>query len=288
MKSNYTILAELGKGAFSTVYKVKSLIDEKIYCMKKIKLKNNEEIEENKEIQIILNFFQKENPNSISKHIVKYYSYFIDGSYLYIIMEFCEYGDLYSLLQSVKKKKLTIQENFLWDITYQCLLALQYLHSKNIIHRDIKLLNIFMTKDKIIKIGDFGMSKIIENKLDLLDLSNVGTPLFLAPEIVKKDNYDFKIDIWALGCSLYELANLNPPFNDENIKKLCNKIVNEEENPINNSYSEKFCNLIKIMLEKDMKKRISANEAIVKFIPNKIIEKYNLNFHYKEKKNKRK
>ena len=63
MKSNYTILAELGKGAFSTVYKVKSLIDEKIYCMKKIKLKNNEEIEENSEIQIILNFFQKENPS---------------------------------------------------------------------------------------------------------------------------------------------------------------------------------------------------------------------------------
>ena len=262
MKSNYTILAELGKGAFSTVYKVKSLIDDKIYCMKKIKLKNDEEIEENKEIQIILNFFQKENPNSISKHIVQYYSYFIDGSYLYIIMEFCEYGDLFSLLQSVKRKKLTIKEKFLWDITYQCLLALQYLHSKNIIHRDIKLLNIFMTKDKIIKVGDFGMSKIIENKLDLLDLSNVGTPLFLAPEIVKKDNYDFKIDIWALGCSIYELANLNPPFNDENMKKLCNKIVNDEENPINNTYSEKFCNLIKIMLEKDKKKRITATEAI--------------------------
>ena len=98
MKNNYHIISILGKGASSVVYKVKSLIDDKIYCMKKIQLKENEQIEDNNEVKIILNFFQKENANSISKHIVKYYSYFYESIYLYIIMEYCEYGDLFSLL----------------------------------------------------------------------------------------------------------------------------------------------------------------------------------------------
>lgn len=286
MKNNYHIISILGKGAFSVVYKVKSLIDDKIYCMKKIQLKENEQIEDNNEVKIILNFFQKENPNSISKHIVKYYSYFCESIYLYIIMEYCEYGDLFSLLQTFKKRKLFLKESFLWDITYQCLLSLKYLHSKNIIHRDIKLLNIFMTKDKIIKIGDFGMSKIIENESELLDLNHVGTPLYLPPEIIKKDNYDFKIDIWSLGCSLYELANLNPPFHDENLEKLGNKIMYDEENPLSNIYSQNLKSLIKAMLVKDKKKRISINESINQFIPESVIEKYNqkLNIHHQESK----
>ena len=129
MKNNYHIISILGKGAFSVVYKVKSLIDDKIYCMKKIQLKENEQIEDNNEVKIILNFFQKENPNSISKHIVKYYSYFCESIYLYIIMEYCEYGDLFSLLKTFKKRKVFLKESFLWDIIYKCLLSLIYLYS---------------------------------------------------------------------------------------------------------------------------------------------------------------
>ena len=133
-------------------------------------------------------------------------------------MDFCEFGDLFSLLQSVKKKKVFVNEDIIWNIAIQVSVGLNYLHSKKIIHRDIKLLNLFMTKDKKIKIGDMGMSIIFDEE-ELIH-SRVGTPLYIAPELVKKEKYDYKIDIWSLGCSLYHLAKTVPPFTDENLIKL--------------------------------------------------------------------
>ena len=151
-------------------------------------------------------------------------------------MEFCIYGDLYSLLHMVKKKKVYVNEEIIWDIVYQCLLGLEYLHSQQIIHRDIKLLNIFMSTNKIVKIGDMGMSKILSKKE--MKLSRVGTPLFLAPELVMKEKYDFKADIWSLGCSIYHLAKTAPPFNDENLIKLGQSIVNDNPPELPGCYSD--------------------------------------------------
>jgi NIMA (never in mitosis gene a)-related kinase len=186
-------------------------------------------------------------------------------------MEFCEYGDLYSLLHSVRKKKVYVNEEIIWDIAYQSLLALEYLHSANIIHRDIKLLNIFMAKDKTIKIGDMGMSKLLSKKE--MKMSRVGTPLYIAPELVKKEKYDYKADIWSLGCSLYHLAKTVPPFNDENLIRLGQAIVNEQPPSLPNCYTEKLFQFILKLMTKDKFKRPSATEAL-ELIPDKIKVKY--------------
>ena len=199
-------------------------------------------------------------------------------------MEYCEYGDLYSLLRSVQKHHLYIQEDILWDISYQTLLALEYLHSKGVIHRDIKLLNIFMNKDKEIKIGDMGMSKIIENNIADMNMSRVGTPLFLAPELVKKEKYDYKIDIWSLGCSLYHLAKLVPPFNEDNLIKLGNAIVNNKPKELPHVYSQEFKSLVNALLVKDKNKRVSAKEAIELYIPDKVKMKYKDKMRKRRKK----
>ena len=259
--SKYEIIQEMGRGAFSTVYKIKSKSDNTIYCLKKINIKKTPDRKNEVNILSKLN-----HPN-----LVKYISSYEDEEGIYIIMEFCIYGDLYSLLHIVKKKKVYVNEEIIWDIAYQCLLGLEYLHSNQIIHRDVKLLNIFMSKNKIVKIGDMGMSKILDKKE--MKLSRVGTPLFLAPELIKKEKYDFKADIWSLGCSIYHLAKTIPPFNDENLVKLGQAIINDNPPKLPECYSEELGNFINKLMTKNKKHRPTAAEAL-ELIPSKIKDKF--------------
>ena len=259
--SKYEIIQEMGRGAFSTVYKIKSKSDNTIYCLKKINIKKTPDRKNEVNILSKLN-----HPN-----LVKYISSYEDEEGIYIIMEFCIYGDLYSLLHIVKKKKVYVNEEIIWDIAYQCLLGLEYLHSNQIIHRDIKLLNIFMSKNKIVKIGDMGMSKILDKKE--MKLSRVGTPLFVAPELIKKEKYDFKADIWSLGCSIYHLAKTIPPFNDENLVKLGQAIINDNPPKLPECYSEELGNFINKLMTKNKKHRPTAAEAL-ELIPSKIKDKF--------------
>ena len=261
--SKYEIIQEMGRGAFSTVYKIKSKIDNNIYCLKKINLKKTPD--KKNEINIL---------SKLNHHnLVQYISSCSDDEGIYIIMEFCIYGDLYSLLHMVKKKKVYVNEEIIWDIAYQCLLALEYLHSQHIIHRDIKLLNIFMSHNKSVKIGDMGMSKILSNKE--MKLSRVGTPLYLAPELIRKEKYDYKADIWSFGCSLYHLARTVPPFNDENLIRLGQAIINDNPASLPSCYTEELNHFINKLMTKDKKLRPSATEAL-KLIPQKTKNKLDI------------
>ena len=268
--SKYEIIQEMGRGAFSTVYKIKSKIDNNIYCLKKINIKKT--TDKTNEITILSKL---NHPN-----LVQYISSCSDNEGIYIIMEFCIYGDLYSLLHMVKKKKVYVNEDIIWDIAYQCLLGLEYLHSQHIIHRDIKLLNIFMSKNKSVKIGDMGMSKILSNKE--MKLSRVGTPLYLAPELVRKEKYDYKADIWSFGCSLYHLARTVPPFNDDNLIRLGQSIVNDNPPSLPSCYSDKLNLFINKLMTKDKKIRPSATEAL-QLIPQKIKNKFDISNYPNQK-----
>ena len=262
ISSRYEIIQEIGRGAFSVVYKVKSKKDNNIYCLKKINMKKTKDKEN--EINILSNL---DHPN-----LIKFFYSYSNEEGIYIIMEFCEFGDLFSLLQSVKKKKVYVNEDIIWNVAIQTLLGIEYLHSKQIIHRDIKLLNLFMTKDKKIKIGDMGMSKHVEE--GEMIMSRVGTPLYIAPELVKKEKYDYKIDIWSFGCSIYHLAKTSPPFNDENLVKLGNSIINEQPAHLPSCYSNKLYEFILQLMTKNKNKRPSAKEAL-ELIPEKIKIKLN-------------
>ena len=151
-------------------------------------------------------------------HVIKYYDSFVDDHYLYIVMQYAAKGDLHTVtyflyIQILKKRKLKVQfftEGELWAMAKQILDALKYLHTNNIVHRDVKTLNIFMAEDGSLLLGDLGVSKILKNDLGLY--SRVGTPLYLPPEIIKYEKYDYKADIWGLGCVMYLLATLNHPF----------------------------------------------------------------------------
>ena len=274
ISSKYEIIHEIGRGAFSKVYKVKSRENNNIYCLKKINTKKTKDKEN--EINILSNL---SHPN-----LIKCFFSFYNSENIYIIMDFCEFGDLFSLLQSVKKKKVFVNEDIIWNIAIQVLVGLNYLHSKKIIHRDIKLLNLFMTKDKKIKIGDMGMSIVFDE--DELIHSRVGTPLYIAPELVKKEKYDYKIDIWSLGCSLYHLAKTVPPFTDENLIKLGNSIINDQPSNLPICYSNELYDFILRLLFKNKDQRPSAMEAL-ELIPEKIKKKFYNNYNlYTAKKKK--
>lgn len=189
-------------------------------------------------------------------------------------MEYAEGGDLYSLIKQYKKQKKTFTEDELWRFAYEITSGVDYLHTNNIIHRDIKCLNLFLTKDKKVKIGDLGVSKIVSS-INALHCTRVGTPLYLSPELIKQVPYDFKVDIWSVGCSLYHLACLEPPFSGDNLIVLGNNIVKTKQKTLPAEYSKQFSDLIEKLLSKKSENRPSAKEAIT-YIPDSFIREYNL------------
>jgi hypothetical protein len=125
-----------------------------------------------------------------------------------------------------------------------------------------------------------GMSKILSNKE--MKLSRVGTPLYLAPELVRKEKYDYKADIWSFGCSLYHLARTVPPFNDENLIRLGQAIVNENPSALPSCYSDKLNLFVNKLMTKDKKQRPSATEAL-QYIPQKTKNKFDISNYPNQK-----
>ena len=262
--SDFKIIKELGKGSYGTVYTVKSLINSNIYVMKKMELNHlnpRQQVECYREVSILKKVSHK--------NIIKYYSSFLEKNILYIIMEYAELGDLYSLIKHYKKHSKFFSELDLWKISSEILSGLDYLHSHNIIHRDIKCLNLFITKDLHIKIGDLGVSAFSSGG-ENFHYTRVGTPLYISPELVKQKPYDYKTDIWSFGCSLYHLACLEPPFTGGNLIVLGNNIVKGVPKALPNHYSNDLKNFVDKMLEKKAEKRPSAKKAL-DMIPNNIL-----------------
>ena len=140
-------------------------------------------------------------------------------------MEHAGKGDLKSVIRKhIQNEYKPLTEDQIWKWFAEIAAAVKYLHSRKIIHRDIKVENIFLSQELSVKLGDFGISKVLEHSMDLAN-SGVGTPYYLSPEICQGLKYNFKTDIWMMGCLLYELCTLNKPFKSESIKILIKNIV---------------------------------------------------------------
>jgi len=247
--SDFQVICEIGRGSYGGVYRVLSLVTNNEYAMKKINMKHvklKHQKEALKEVQILK---KVRNP-----YIIRYYTSFVEDEFLYIIMELAEGGDLAALIKQNKERRKYFSEKQIWDFAWELCHAIDYLHNNNIIHRDIKTLNIFITKDNHIKLGDLGVSKIVSSAASLQG-TRVGTPLYLSPELVKQLPYDFKVDIWALGCVIYHLAALEPPFMGDNLITLGYNIVHKNPKALPDSYTNKLTMLINKFLEKNPSSR---------------------------------
>ena len=184
--------------------------------------------------------------------------------YFYIVMEYANDGDLSKKIKFQKSKNYGekyFSEEKILQYFYQICRGLQYIHSKNIIHRDIKSQNIFLMKNGKIKIGDFGIAKALTNTKNNAT-TIIGTPYYFSPEIINGESYNYKTDIWSLGVVLYELCCLKLPFESNNIAQLSIKIMKGNYEPIPNRYSKNMSNLLKRMLNIDQKLRPSITEVL--------------------------
>lgn len=280
---DYSIKELLGVGSYGKVYRV--IANRKYENKIKLNQKNNTYSLVLKQISLFnmkdneINEVKKEAKllSSInSKYIVKYTNSWIENNCLNIIMEFCKKGDLSKLLKIYKEKNLeavekldiltnnsynyALKEEKIWYIFSQLCIGIHYLHSKKILHRDLKTQNILITDNNIFKIGDLGVAKVLSHTT--FAKTFVGTPYYLSPEICEEKPYNEKSDIWALGCCVYQMATFNHPFNAQSQPALILKILKDNYLPISDKYSNELKSLIALMLEKDHFKRPKISDII--------------------------
>nr|XP_022334597.1 serine/threonine-protein kinase Nek9-like isoform X1 [Crassostrea virginica] len=255
-EASYLFVKVLGKGAFGEAVLYRKTEDSSLVVWKEINLSRLSERERKDamgEVDIL----------SMLNHanIITYYNHFLDEGTLMIEVEYANGGNLATkIAQHCESNELIPEEQVAWYL-YQTVSALQYIHQFDIIHRDIKTMNIFLTKTDLVKLGDFGISKILETKSQMAE-TVVGTPYYMAPEIVKGDSYDHKVDMWALGCVVYELLTLKKTFQATNQLRLAYEIVKGERGDIDPQYTENIQHLVSWMLQKNAKDRPSAEELL--------------------------
>lgn len=242
----------LGKGGFAKCYEFINTTTKEIYAgkvvSKKLLMKPHHKEKMFQEIQI---------HSSLShEYIVALHSYFEDDENVYIILELCRKRSLTEMHK--RRQTLTLPEvrYFMRQIGLAC----KYLHDNKVIHRDLKLGNLFINDDMEIKVGDFGLATRVsfegERKKTLC-----GTPNYIAPEILTKSGHSFEVDMWSLGCIMYTLLIGTPPFETSTLKNTYNKIKkNEYILPVNLERSAS--NLIKRLLHPDPSCRPSADEIL--------------------------
>jgi len=264
--NDFKIISKLGEGAYSTVYKVKRIVDNNIYALKKVKL---------------LNLSEKEKQNSLnevrllasikSNFVISYKEAFFDekDSTLGIVMEFADRGDLYQKIVEHKKSAKFFEETDIWRIFIQLVKGLKALHDLKILHRDLKSANVFLLSDGTAKLGDLNVSKVAKKGLGY---TQTGTPYYASPEVWKDQPYDNKSDIWSLGCVLYEMITLRPPFRAQNMEGLYNKVIKGQFNKIPDRFSNELFEIVKLLLQINTESRPSCDEILKHQIIQKRIE----------------
>ena len=253
---NFEIIEKLGDGAYSVVYKVKRKQDNKIYALKKVKLKDLSDKEKQNalnEVRILASVK--------SNFVISYKEAFIDedDTNLCLVMEYADKGDLYQKISQFKKIGCLIEEIDVWKIFIQMVKGLKALHDLNILHRDLKSANIFLFSDGSAKIGDLNVSKVVNKGLGY---TQTGTPYYASPEVWKDQPYDIKSDIWSLGCVTFEMLALRPPFRAENMDKLYNKVIKGQYGKISDRYSDDIKEIIKLLLKVNPKERPNCTQIL--------------------------
>lgn len=259
---DYVILSEIGSGSYGTCKKIRRRNDNKILVWKELDYGKMTEVEKQMLVSEVNLLRELKHP-----HIVRYYDRIIDRSNttIYIVMEFCEGGDLGALIAKHRKEKRFIDEEFIVKIMHQLVEALQECHRRkdgaHVLHRDLKPANVFLDGNDNVKLGDFGLARVLQHDTSFAK-TFVGTPYYMSPEQVNKESYNEKSDIWSLGCLVYELCALSPPFTAMNQRNLEAKIRIGKFRPIPEHYSLDLSEVVNSMLKVNEERRPSIDKLL--------------------------
>ena len=253
----FEIISKLNNTLNELLILVRNKEDGQLYTIKSVRVNENSKKEKDlffNELRILVPLTHK--------NIISYKEAFYDKrtKSLNMVIEYVDGGDLSMKIRTAKQKNVFLKEIIIWGIFIQILEGINYLHKKFIIHRDLKTSNIFLTKKGIVKIGGLNVGKNIE---DLgMALTQIGTPYFTSPEIWEQKPYDYKCDIWSIGCILYEMTTLHVPFLGLNMQELYKNILSAKYKSIPKIYSKNLNEIIDLMLIKDPLKRPSADDLL--------------------------
>ncbi|XP_058289698.1 serine/threonine-protein kinase Nek11 isoform X3 [Hylobates moloch] len=254
----YVLQQKLGSGSFGTVYLVsdkKAKRGEELKVLKEIsvgELNPNETVQANLEAQLLSKL---DHPA-----IVKFHASFVEKDNFCIITEYCEGRDLDDKIQEYKQAGKIFPENQIIEWFIQLLLGVDYMHERRILHRDLKSKNIFL-KNNLLKIGDFGVSRLLMGSCDLAT-TLTGTPHYMSPEALKHQGCDTKSDIWSLACILYEMCCMTHAFAGSNFLSMVLKIVEGDTPSLPERYPKELNAIMESMLNKNPSLRPSAIEIL--------------------------
>ena len=235
---------------------MKRLVDGNIYALKKVKLLNlseKEKLNALNEVRILASVK--------SNFVISYKEAFFDDkdSTLGIVMEYADSGDLYQKIVEHKKAAKFFEESDIWRIFIQLVKGLKALHDLKILHRDLKSANVFLQSDGSAKLGDLNVSKVARRGLGY---TQTGTPYYASPEVWKDQPYDNKSDIWSLGCVLYEMITLRPPFRAENMEGLYNKVIKGQFSKIPERFSNDLQTIVRLLIQVSPNDRPSCEKIL--------------------------
>ncbi|XP_004645122.1 serine/threonine-protein kinase Nek3 isoform X2 [Octodon degus] len=249
----YMVLRVIGEGSFGRALLVQQESSKRMFAMKEIRLPKSFSDTQNSRREAIL-LAKMKHPN-----IVAFKESFEVEGHLYIVMEYCDGGDL---MQKIKQQKGKLfPEHMILNWFTQVCLGVNHIHKKRVLHRDIKSKNVFLTQNGQVKLGDFGSARLLSNPMAFA-CTYVGTPYYVPPEIWENLPYNNKSDIWSLGCILYELCTLRHPFQANSWKTLILKICQGSIRPLPSLYSWELQDLVRQMFKRTPSQRPSATTLL--------------------------
>jgi serine/threonine protein kinase len=257
--ADFKQLSLLGEGAYSAVYKVLRLADREVYALKKVKLPSLSEKEKQNALNEVRLLASVRHEN-----IVAYKEAFFDDKTrcLCIVMEFSDSGDLFHQITKCQKERCHLPETDVWRYIFGMCHGLKALHDMQILHRDMKCANVFLSTsggNVIAKLGDFNVSKVAKRGLCM---TQTGTPYYASPEVWRDMPYDAKSDMWSLGCVIYEMVALRPPFRAEDMEGLYRKVLRGQYPRIPSHFSNDLADVISVLLQVNPRHRPSVDQLL--------------------------